>query len=121
MVNTATSPAIAKLHALDGEDLFLLPAARPLFPSRTNRATIFRWATRGVRIRDNRIRLECVKIGAYLYTSREAVKRFIAALNAPASDAGPASILTAGQSARAAKWSKARAERAGKKLQRMGL
>ena len=51
-------------------------------------ATIYRWASRGVR----GVRLEAVQIGGTRCTSHEAVKRFLQKLteeNAPASEAEP--------------------------------
>jgi hypothetical protein len=62
------------IHA---EHLLTMREASRLFPgSRQGRpthvATVHRWATRGIR----GIRLEAVRIGGCLYTSREAMQRF---------------------------------------------
>jgi len=53
-------------------------AGRPVAPS-----TLWRWATAGL----NGVRLETIKIGGTTCTSREALRRFFAALNGqPAED-----------------------------------
>ncbi|MBX7165135.1 MAG: DUF1580 domain-containing protein [Pirellulales bacterium] len=52
--------------------------AEQLFASwRPDAATWFRWATKGLR----GVRLETVKVGGKVLTSREAVHRFVAATN----------------------------------------
>jgi Protein of unknown function (DUF1580) len=78
------------IHA---EHLLTMREASRLFPgSRQGRpthvATVYRWAVRGVR----NIRLETVRIGGCLYTSREAMQRFAENLttNGEARSDGPA-------------------------------
>ena len=49
---------------------------------RLHASTVFRWIRNGVQAPSGvRIRLEHVRIGKYLYTSSEALERFIAATN----------------------------------------
>jgi hypothetical protein len=79
----------SRLHPLAGEDLQTFAAAARLVPSRRGGtacpSTLWRWSTAGARAPDGRrIQLERVRIGATWYTSREAVERFLAALNTPA-------------------------------------
>lgn len=71
--------SVRGLHMLDlaSEDLFPLTDTANI-PGRPHPTTVGRWATRGVR----GIRLETVRIGGRLYTSAEAVQRFVAALTA---------------------------------------
>jgi hypothetical protein len=110
-----------KLHALDGEDLLTIPAASRVFPAargcgQANPATVWRWCTLGVRVRGERLRLQHVRIGAYFYTSRQAIVRFLEALNAPANGqrATTSSIRTPTQRRRAS-------DRAAKRLAGMGV
>jgi hypothetical protein len=69
-------------------------AARRLPPLRKGRpvnpATLWRWATRGVRTRDGvPVRLEILKLGGTCCTSDEALARFFRALSAdPAAETG---------------------------------
>jgi hypothetical protein len=111
-------------HPLIGEELLTVAAAAREFPSRNggraSAATVWRWTVTGVRTRGGRVKLERIKIGAFFYTSREAIVRFLAALNEPA-DAPAATIKTAGQRERDAKRANQRAERAGRELERRGF
>jgi hypothetical protein len=58
-----------------------------------HRATAFRWAQRGVR----GVRLETARVGGTLYTSNEAVERFVERLSADPSDR-PATAAPSGPS-----------------------
>ena len=76
-------------HLLD-EDLIPLSAASKLLPPRptgkpVGLATLYRWAQRGVR----GVRLETVPTPLGKMTSREALKRFLAARAAPATAPAP--------------------------------
>lgn len=60
------------------EDLAPLTRAGNLWiPTRPNVSTIWRWSTRGIRGH----KLEVVRIGGVTCTSREAVTRFLSAIN----------------------------------------
>ena len=63
------------------EDMLSIQQLCKLFPGRKGkgiaRATAMRWILNGV----GGVRLESVRIGGSRYTSREAVERFVAALN----------------------------------------
>ena len=69
------------------EDLIPLPKVAAQFPgtrgaTRINPATVYRWCTRGSRTPDGRVvRLEHVRVGSRVLTSREAVGRYVAALS----------------------------------------
>ena len=55
-------------------------AARSLPPidgKRPHKATLFRWYRDGVGPRGNKVRLECVRLGRRLATTREALGRFM--------------------------------------------
>lgn len=54
------------------EHLLTLPEASREIPKRPHTATLYRWGTRGCGGR----RLEIIKIGSTVYTSREALARF---------------------------------------------
>jgi hypothetical protein len=117
-----------KLHALEGEQMIGLPFAAGLLPARgspgrANASTLYRWVIEGVRMRDGRrVKLEAVRIGSSYHTSREAVGRFIRAMNEPTPLADePAPPLTAGQRLRELRLAKERAAKAGKKLESMGM
>jgi len=71
------------------EEVFPLKLARKYLPpsSRTGRAVhpsvVFRWCTRGLKAGDGSIvRLEAIKAGSALCTSRPAIERFFAELTA---------------------------------------
>src|SRR5262245_52308628 len=107
-----------KLHALDGEDLLTIPAASRVLPAargcgRANPATLWRWCTVGVRVYGKRVQLEHVRIGAYLYTSTQALARFLEALNTPPAARPKPSpeFRTPGQRQRAKKLAARRAAR----------
>lgn len=90
---------------IDSEELIHLPEARALFPQRPALNTLHRWRLKGVR----GVRLETILIGALRYTSREAIRRFIAAQNA--ADAGHTPDPAAASR---------RAKEAGRALERIG-
>lgn len=66
----------AKLQILTEDAISLREAAQEL-PRPVSSSTIYRWALRGVRGR----KLETVHIGAQIITSRQAMTRFLAAIN----------------------------------------
>ena len=74
------------MSALLSEDLIPLGVAANLFPGargadRVNPATVFRWCTRGTRTPDGQVvKLECLRVGSRLLTSRQAVVRYVANL-----------------------------------------
>ncbi len=69
------------------EELISLAAAARLFPGargavRVNPATVHRWCTKGTRTPDgNVVKLEFVRAGCRVLTSRQAVARYVAALS----------------------------------------
>jgi hypothetical protein len=71
--------------------LTMAQAARIRPPGRggkpTHPATVYRWVARGLRGH----RLESIRLGGTLYTSREALQRFAEALTAETSPGRPAS------------------------------
>lgn len=69
----------AKLKLLTEHPLSLPQAAKEL-PGRPDASTLWRWSQRGVR----GVRLETFKIGSRLFTTRQALTRFIAATQEPA-------------------------------------
>jgi hypothetical protein len=72
---------------LTGEKPLTLADAARLLPKRPNPATLWRWRTKGVR----GVKLETVLIGGRRYVSRAALRQFIDAVTAAASQAeGPA-------------------------------
>ncbi|MHB1033521.1 MAG: DUF1580 domain-containing protein [Pirellulales bacterium] len=63
---------------LSGESLIPLAQVGSIVATNPTRTTVWGWARHGV----NGIRLESVRIGGRVRTSREAVERFLEALNA---------------------------------------
>lgn len=61
------------------EQIMGLKEARSIIPGNPAPATLWRWRTRGVR----GAKLETVVVGNRRYTSREAVSRFVEAMNGP--------------------------------------
>jgi hypothetical protein len=61
----------------ENEHLLSMTAAAKLLPGRPNVATLWRWRTGGCRGH----RLETILFGGRRYTSREAIKRFLGAIN----------------------------------------
>lgn len=68
-----------KLNLLTEDALSLPQAAREL-PGRPDASTLWRWSKAGLR----GVRLETFKIGSRLFTTRQAVTRFVAATQEPA-------------------------------------
>ena len=66
----------------------IVPSSHP--GKRLNIATVWRWATHGVR----GVQLESILIGGARYTSREAVARFVDALNGTRDGAPAAPVPT---------------------------
>ena len=62
----------AKLNLLTEETLSLPQASREL-PGRPNASTLWRWASRGL----GGVKLETIRIGTRVFTSRQALTRFI--------------------------------------------
>jgi hypothetical protein len=110
---------IAVLAEIEAGDGLSLTAAARMFPgcrgaAAVNPATIFRWATKGVRLPSGtRLKLEAVRVGNRWLTSRAAVRRMITALTTAAdpAPAAPVRSLTDRQKASA---------RAAEMLERMG-
>jgi len=93
------------------DELLTLPQAAALFPrrrggSKVSTSTLWRWYTRGSR----GVRLEVARVGGSVYTTRDAIRDFIAArsLNggAPVPQAPPPST---------------RSKRAMRKLEKLGM
>lgn len=85
-------------------EMVLLSRASALFPNRPSVASIWRWATRGVR----GVRLHTVRVGGRSYVTADDVREFLDALNRP-TDAAP----TTGANSRRAKEAAATLEAAG--------
>jgi hypothetical protein len=70
-----------------GEELIPLGVAANYFPGargadRVNPATVFRWCVRGTRTADGRlVKLESLRVGCRLLTSRQAVIRYVERLS----------------------------------------
>jgi hypothetical protein len=71
---------------IGSEQLRLLTKASADVPGSPHTSTLIRWALRGLR----GVRLETVLIGGRRYTSVEAIERFLARLNEPATVPVPA-------------------------------
>ena len=69
--------------SLSSETYIGLTEARRLFPSRPTRNTLLRWIRNGQRSKRTlkRINLEAIQIGGQMFTSHEAIDRFINRLN----------------------------------------
>lgn len=64
------------------ETLVLVKESPAHFPGRRpHLSTVYRWVFSG--------RLETIKVGARLYTSREAIRRFVSRCNAPGAVTAP--------------------------------
>lgn len=78
---------------LESDDLLTRGEACRLLPSRPSPATLWRWRTKGVGTGNQRIRLECDRVGGRWYTTRAAMAEFIsrqtAATTVPANDDPP--------------------------------
>jgi hypothetical protein len=61
----------------EAEQILTMTAAAKVLPGRPNVATLWRWRTAGIRGH----RLETILIGGRRCTSREAIGRFLAAIN----------------------------------------
>ena len=117
--NTQSPPVIAEVLAGDGLSLAeaarVVPSFRPGRP--THAATIWRWATKGVRLQDGSlVRLETCRIGGRQMTSRAALGRFIRA-QTPLADTEPGPMrarLTPAQQ-------NAQATQASDELDRLGI
>jgi hypothetical protein len=74
------------MSAVCETNLISLARAARMIPGRGGRgvhaSTVFRWAQRGLKVGDQRVRLETVKVGGIRATTRDALERFIARLNA---------------------------------------
>lgn len=107
-------------EVLNGSGLSLSQAARRFPPFRENKpvapSTVFRWIFSGVRLPDGtHLRLEAVRLGGRWLTSGPAIERFISRQTPQFADADPAPTpRTAKQQAKAT-------ERAGKKLEGLGI
>jgi hypothetical protein len=93
------------------DELLNLPQAAALFPrrragSKVSTSTLWRWYTRGSR----GVRLEVARVGGQVYTSRDAIRDFIAARS-----------LTGGAAVPQAPAPSTRSKRAMKELERLGM
>jgi transposase len=66
-----------QMLAIDETYMSLAEAAK-FFPSRPHIATVWRWATKGMK---NGIKLDTAMIGGKRYTTEESVAKFLEALN----------------------------------------
>lgn len=101
------------------ENAVTLAEARNLLPQglagkKLHRSTLIRWITRGVDGPEGKVRLEGLRIGSRYCTSREAIARFVDALNSRLKGKPTPALRTPGRRQRAA-------ERAGKRLQEIGI
>ncbi len=64
----------------------LLPLLAQMLGKRPSPATLWRWHKVGIKVGDDRVRLEAKRVGGQLYGSVEAVERFIQAQNPPIAD-----------------------------------
>jgi hypothetical protein len=119
--------AATAVDTLAGEELLTLAAAAREFPSRSashvNGSTIWRWTETGVKTRNGRVRLARVRYGSLYYTSRQAIDRFLRALNEPAATrpAPSPAFQTPKQRQRAERQATHRAKRVDKKLAEIGV
>lgn len=102
---------------LGSETLISFAQAAELVPGRghkrINPATVWRWTKVGVQgPAGEPVRLESIRIGGRLATSKEALHRFIAATNG-SSDAPPVAVRSPGQRTRASARAAQTLERAG--------
>lgn len=79
----------------DGDGLTAAGAAR-LIPGRggkrCNPSTVWRWATTGVLTPAGRVRLEAARVGCRLFTSKQALTRFLTAASAASAADQPPSV-----------------------------
>lgn len=70
-------------HPLKGERHLSMREAADLVPGNRGNAlrAVYRWAREGVKAPTGRVRLETLRVGGYLFTSKEALERFITVLN----------------------------------------
>lgn len=62
---------------IEHEERIPLKSASRLFAGKPTYQTLLRWVNVGIKVQGVPVRLEHIKEGWYLYTSREAVTRFI--------------------------------------------
>lgn len=73
---TRQAPTATSLDLLT-EDLYSFSEAAKELPNRPAASTVWRWHKRGL----GGTKLQAVKIGSQLFTSRQAVTRFLRAIN----------------------------------------
>jgi hypothetical protein len=93
------------------DDLLTLPQAAALFPrrragSKVSTSTLWRWYTSGSR----GVRLEVARVGGQVYTTRDAIRDFVAARSVAGSAAVPQAPAPS-----------TRSKRAMKELERLGM
>ena len=81
------------------EDVTSLAAAGKLFPGsrgaeRVSPTTTFRWATKGVRTPAGVVKLETFRAGRRLFSTKQAVERFVTALSTPADPVATPTVRT---------------------------
>ncbi|MFV1969065.1 MAG: DUF1580 domain-containing protein [Pirellulaceae bacterium] len=67
----------AKNIDLENDELLTLAQACHLLPRRPSPATLWRWRTKGVAVKGQRIRLECVRAGGTWCTTKQAFADFL--------------------------------------------
>jgi hypothetical protein len=81
------------------EDVISLAAAGKLFPGsrgadRVNPSTVYRWTIKGVCSANGLIKLESFRAGSRVFTTKQAVERFVAALSAPVEPVAAPAVRT---------------------------
>ena len=100
------------------EDVISLAAAGKLFPGsrgadRVNPSTVYRWTVKGVCSTNGVIKLESFRAGSRVFTTKQAVERFVAALSAPAEPVAASAVRTPSARRKAA-------DAAGEALKKLG-
>lgn len=75
--------SVASMQRLMTEQAISLTKARDKFPGRPHYNTIVGWSVRGCRNRHtgSRVHLETMRVGDGIFTSEEAIQRFLVRLN----------------------------------------
>ena len=81
------------------EDVISLAGVARLFPGargaeRVSPTTTFRWATKGVRTPAGVVKLETFRAGSRLFSTKQAVERFVTALSTPADPVATPTVRT---------------------------
>ncbi len=108
---------MSTVHLL-GEEMISLGTAARMFPGargaeRVNPSTVYRWAYKGVQTPGGLVRLESLRVGSRVLTTKQAVERFVAALSAHAEPTAAPAVRTPSARQKAA-------DVAGETLKKMG-